>query len=169
MVKSYGANIRCAFPGCGVEPWPSDPSVRETFNLTRYGPNGLPSDSPAPGEWRCEEHPIASQDAPTKRVRATPTEALTDVGNILEAEIAGLEEAASERGGAGETAITLFRREVERALSDLRKALTPQKPAAASNGAPGNRRPPSKLKAIERLGDGQQDWVAGDAGPVEAG
>jgi hypothetical protein len=94
MSKTYGASIRCAI--CGAEPWPSS-DVRETFSLTRYGPNGLPSDSPAPGEWRCEEHPIASQ---TKRVRATPTEALADFQDILEAEIARLGNEASDRGAS---------------------------------------------------------------------
>lgn len=158
MSKTYGASIRCAI--CGAEPLPSS-DVRETFSLTRYGPNGLPSDSPAPANGVAKN----TRSQARRSVRATPTEALADFQDILEAEIARLGNEASDRGGV-KGALGDFRQEVERGLTELRKALAPQKPPAPLNGAFGSRRPPKKRKAIERHGDGQQDWVAGDAEPM---
>jgi hypothetical protein len=59
--RSYGARIFCVI--CHAEPWPSDPAVRQTFSLTRFGPNGRPAAFPESGEWRCEQHPIGNRGA----------------------------------------------------------------------------------------------------------
>ena len=93
MTKSYGSNIRCAFPGCGAEPHPSDPNIRETFSLTRLGPDGYPSNDPTIGEWRCEMHPIPRSDPLVKQsTRTTPHQALADFEADFGIEIADLEE-----------------------------------------------------------------------------
>jgi hypothetical protein len=127
-MKSYNANIWCTFPGCHAEPYPDDPTTtRETFSLLRLGPNGLPAASPSPGQWRCEQHPIAKEDLPTKRApRAALPEALTDFENIVAAESARLggEVAAGDRDDP-EAALAAFKQEVGRGLASLRKAVQP--------------------------------------------
>jgi hypothetical protein len=126
-MKTYGANIWCAFPGCHAEPWPSDPNIRETLSLLRLGPSGRPAESPAPGEWRCEKHPIAKGDLPTKLApRAAPLEALAYFENIVAAESArlGEEVTAGDRDDA-EAALAAFQQEIGRGLASLRKAVRP--------------------------------------------
>jgi hypothetical protein len=127
-MKTYGANIWCAFPDCHAEPYPDDPrTTRETFSLLRLGPNGRPAESPAPGEWRCEEHRIPEQDLPAKRApRAAPGEALSDFENVLGAEMACLgEEVADGDRSDAKAALEVFQREVGRSLASLRKAVQP--------------------------------------------
>jgi hypothetical protein len=123
--KTFGARILCSV--CSAQPWPSDPAVRETFSLLRLGPNGRPADSPAPGEWRCEAHPIAEQDLPAKRApRVAPVEALTSFGNVIEVEIARLgEEVAHGDRLDAEEALAAFQKEIERGFDSLRKAVQP--------------------------------------------
>ena len=125
-MKSYNAGIYCQT--CHAEPWPDPGSgFRETFSLIRLGPNGLPADSPAPGEWRCEEHPIAKSGLPARRTsRVTPLEALADFENVVAAESArlGEEVTAGDRDDA-EAALAAFQQEVGRGLASLRKAVQP--------------------------------------------
>lgn len=121
-MKVYGANIRCAI--CDAHPFPDNPATtRETFDLQRLGLNGLPAESPAPGEWRCEAHPIANQDLPVRRApRRAPTAALTDFENLIASEAGLLEEAAADEDAVPGALIT-FREEVARGLASLRKAV----------------------------------------------
>jgi hypothetical protein len=64
-VKSYGANIRCSV--CGAEPYPDDPTTRETFELKRYACG-----------WRCERNlPKASER------RAASASAAADVRTAM--------------------------------------------------------------------------------------
>ena len=157
MTKSYGANIRCAFPGCGAEPHPSDPNIRETFSLTRLGPDGYPSNDPTIGEWRCEMHPIPRSDPLVKQsTRTTPPQALADFEADFGIEIADLEEEASV-GRVGATMIARFRQRIERSLATLRKVLSPPEPSPVA--APKSRA--KKIQLIERLAPGQEDWISG--------
>lgn len=159
MSKTYGAGIRCSI--CGAEPYPpDDPAIRETFNLTRLGPDGRAAEGLEPGAWFCEQHLPAKQSGSAKRECAASGSALANFEEILEAEGARLEEALKDRDDDGaENALTTYRREVARALAGLRKAFAPQKPAS-SNGAPKSRRPArKKIRPEERLAEGQQDWV----------
>jgi hypothetical protein len=41
---TFGAGIICS--ACGARPWPTDPSIPESFDLIR-----------TPGGWLCERHP----------------------------------------------------------------------------------------------------------------
>jgi hypothetical protein len=95
--------------------------------LVRLGPDGRPADSPTPGEWRCEEHPIAKSGLPAKRApRAAPAEALTDFGSALETELGHLsEEIADGDRGEAMSALVAFRREIERSFAALQKAMQP--------------------------------------------
>jgi hypothetical protein len=126
-MKVYTSNIWCAFPGCHAEPWPSNPVIRETFSSLRLGPNGLPAETPSPGEWRCELHPIAKADLPTKlATRAAPLEALTDFENTVAAESARLgEEVAAGNRDDAEAALAAFQQEIGRSLASLRKTARP--------------------------------------------
>ena len=52
-----GAHIACSM--CGARPWPAElghPASRSTFDLLSLDAEGRPSESPAPGAWRCELH-----------------------------------------------------------------------------------------------------------------
>jgi hypothetical protein len=145
-MKSRGANIFCSV--CHAEPWPGDPAIRETFDLARVG-----------DDWFCERcRPVAQKRAP-RLVASSPAEATNEFERTLAAELARPEEAV---GDDISEAVEACRAELERALAELRKALLPQK-APPPDDAPRGRSP-KKIKATERLGDGQRDWV-GDAQP----
>jgi hypothetical protein len=67
MTKTYGAGIRCAI--CDAQPWPDDPAIRESFNLTRSDDG-----------WRCELHALPGKRA---RVSASPLAALAEVERLV--------------------------------------------------------------------------------------
>jgi hypothetical protein len=154
MVKSYGAGIFCIT--CGKEPYAADPA-RETFSLTRCGVDGYPSNSPDPGSWYCEEHlPTRSDPSAKLASRETPAQALADLENTLEIEVADLEGAIRDRENLVD-AFADFRQRIERGFVALRKILTPpERPSPTPKN-----RPPKKIQAIECDGDGQVDWVSG--------
>jgi hypothetical protein len=161
-VKSYGANICCSV--CSAEPWPSDPTVRASFDLRRFAANGEPAASPAEGEWRCELHRPPKRRVPPA-ARVTPAEAVTEFERLIAVEAAHLEAALpiddDDNNDDREAALGDFRREIERGLGELRKAIVPQKPPASLDETPKGRRSPRKLSAKERIGT--LDWVTGDA------
>ena len=95
----------------------------------------------------------------------SPLEALSEFERLLETEGARFEEALREDCVGLLADFQAYSGEVARALAAVRKALTPQKPPASLDDAPKSSRLP-KIKAKERLGEGQQDWVAGDAQPA---
>ena len=66
---------------------------------------------------------------------------------------------------ATDAALDKFEEEIGRGFATPRRALAAQseKPPRAPDGAPKSHRPPEKINAKERLGDRQQDWVAGNA------
>jgi hypothetical protein len=122
-MKTYGAGIFCF--ACHAEPWPTDPAIRQTFSLVRLGPDGRPADSPAEGQWCCEQHLIPRLGAPAKRApKATPTGALTDFEVLLGAELANLgEEIADGDYHEAKEALVIFQREIERGFAALQKAV----------------------------------------------
>jgi hypothetical protein len=162
-MKMFGAKIYCAI--CSAQPYPDDPSIRETFDLRRFGPNGAPTASPAEGEWRCSEHFPPRQRVPST-ARVTPLEAVAEFERLLTAEGARLEEALAEDSAGLLADFKAYSGEVARALAEVKKALTPQKPPPSLDDAPRSRRLQKKIKAKERRGDGQQDWVSGTAQPA---
>ena len=153
-MKIYGANIRCSV--CGAEPWPSDPAVRETFDLRRVDDG-----------WFCELHRPPKEKRASRPVAATPLEALAEFERLLEAEGAHLEAAIVHDSDDLLPEFKAYSSEVARAFAEVRKALTPQRPPATDDTP--KSRAPKKIKAKERLGDGQQDWVTGDAQPAGVG
>jgi hypothetical protein len=147
-MKTFGANIFCSV--CQAQPYPDNPAIRETFNLTRVG-----------DDWFCEEHrPPKAKRAP-RVTAATPAEAVDQFERILATEFAALEEAVDD-GDRGDIADALkgYGDEFKRALTDLKKVVAAQAPAPVEK-ATQNKRP--RLKAItvrERDQEGQGDLIA---------
>ncbi len=157
-MKNFGAHIVCR--ECGAQPYPDNPTTtRETFDLMRVGEN-----------WLCERCRPAAQKRAPRPVAASPLAALTDFENVFQTEGARMMDTIEDYGDDLEAwALDAFRAysaEISRALSELRKALAPQKPPASLDDAPKSRSAPKKIRKVERLGDGQVDWVSGDAQPA---
>ena len=77
LMTINSASIACS--ACGARPWPASVEIRQSFDLRRYGPDGLPSESPAPDQWRCEEHgPERSPISKSRSPRAAPREAVIE-------------------------------------------------------------------------------------------
>jgi hypothetical protein len=162
--KSYGAGIKCVI--CGSEPWPSDPSVKESFNLRRFGPNGAPAESPAEGEWRCSEHFPPRQNIPPA-TRVTPRDAVAEFEQLLLAQGARLEEELAIRSGSdddnNDAAFEAYRGELDRGLASLRKAIAPREPPSPGD-TPKLRRPKRKpITANERAHEGQGSLIEEEA------
>lgn len=150
-MKSRGANVFCSV--CHAEPYPDDPSTtRETFDLIHVD-----------DAWFCEQHRPAKQMRPSRIAAATPLAALAEFERVCEAESARFEEVLVEDDNDLLPEFKAYSSEVARALAEVRKALTPQKPPPPPDDAPRSR-PPKKIKANERLGT--MDWLAGDAQPA---
>jgi hypothetical protein len=110
--------------------------------------------------WFCERCRPARSHAP-RAVAATPLAAMDAFEQLIMAEGARLEETLRDsRDDDSEVAFQAYSSEIGRGLTSLRKAIAPQKPPASPDGAPRSRRTPKKIKATERHGDGQVDWVA---------
>jgi hypothetical protein len=130
-------------------------ATRESFDLLKIG-----------DRWFCERCRPAGQKRAPRIVAASPLAALSEFERLLEAEGTRFEEALVEDRDGRLADFKAYSGEVARGLAEVRKALAPQKPPPSLDGAPKSRRPPKKIKANERRGDGQQDWVAGDAQPA---
>ena len=118
-MKIYGANIRCSV--CGAQPWPSDPAVRETFDLRRVDDG-----------WFCELHRPPKEKRASRPVAAMPLEALTAFENIIAAEGARLVAAIEDYGDGSDTiearaldAVRAYSAEIARGAASLRKAVSP--------------------------------------------
>lgn len=116
-----GARILCFV--CAAMPFPCCEEVRQDFTLRRFDDLGRPAESPAKGLWSCGLH-TPQRSAPKPRVaRVAPVQALADLENVLGLEIAHLNEAIADDGVTD--ALGNFRKEVERGLASLRKAMQP--------------------------------------------
>jgi hypothetical protein len=108
---------------CGARPWPSEPGVRETFSLRRYGPDGIPAETPAPGEWFCERHIPEQKSVPKPRsVRTSAKDVVIDLERVLEGEDAHIDDAIAERDNISET-LRASRKEIARSLTALKQAV----------------------------------------------
>jgi hypothetical protein len=152
-MKTFGAGIFCSV--CSAQPYPNNPATtRESFDLQRVN-----------GEWFCERCRPAQKRA-ARPVASSPLEALRQFEQLLEGERARFEGALVEDCEDCGYLIDDFRvcsDEIARGLAELRKVLTPQKPPASPDDALKGRRSQKKISAKERAGDGQVDWVSGDA------
>ena len=111
--------------------------------------------------WFCEKHRPPKEKRASRLAANSPLEALAGFERRLETESAHLEAAITYGGDDLLGEFKVYSGEVARAPAEVRKALTPQKPPASPDGAPKSSHLP-KIKAKERMGDGQQDWVTGD-------
>jgi hypothetical protein len=156
-MKVYGAHVYCSAPGCHAEPYPDHSSGhRESFDLLCIT-----------GEWRCELHRPARKEHTPRAVGVTPLAALSTFEDLLKTEGARLEEAVVEDCAGLLADFKAYSDEVEHGLAELRMALTPQKPPASPDDAPKSRSTPKKIRKVERLAPGQQDWVIETALPAE--
>ena len=119
---------RCSI--CGVAPFSTDPAG---FTLKRFDRGGRPTSDPDGGELFCQLHypPRTSASRPPAQ---TPLEALaqferefTDLAARLEAAFVVDAPDDDARDDASGT-FGAYREEVERFLTDLRKALAPWEP-----------------------------------------
>jgi hypothetical protein len=150
MTKIYGAFIKCVV--CGSEPFADDPA-KESFDLVRFGPNGAPAASPAPGSWFCERHTPPRRDIP-RAAGVTPTEALTEFERLFSVQGARLKAALGSRDDDDSQVAFETYRELERGLASLRTAIAPPEP-------PGGEAKPARQKPISkgRLSEQQGDWL----------
>ena len=75
-MKAYGANIVCAHPGCGAQPFPPEGSgLRESFDVVRVH-----------GQWLCELHRDPKQIRKPRAAAATPLELVEEVEQLVEDE-----------------------------------------------------------------------------------
>jgi hypothetical protein len=148
---------------CGAMPWPDDPGIRETFSLRRFGPDGRPSESPAPGEWRCELHTPEPRSIPKQRPDVSRSEVLSEFEDLFTAELGRMEEAL-DGVAASPDPLKIFQKEVERGLAALKKTIAPPKPNDTA-AKPKARRAPSRTTKLP----GQLDAFAeSDPKPAEA-
>jgi hypothetical protein len=147
--KTWGAGIRCTV--CAASPWPDDPATRESFDLRRYGPNGAPAASPAPGSWFCERHVPPRRDIP-RAAGVTPFEALAEFERLFSAQGARLK--AALRGHDDDDSQVAFEayRELERGLASLKTAVALPEPPGGEGKAT-RQKPISKGKPSEQQGD----------------
>ena len=146
-MKTFDAYIVCC--ECQSQPFPDPGSgFRETFDLMRVG-----------DAWFCERHRPAGHKRAARLVATTPLGALSEFERLFQAENARFEEALTDGGDDLLAEFEAYSGEVARALTGLRKVLTPQKPPASRDDLPMSRAP-KKIKPNERLGEGQKDWVA---------
>jgi hypothetical protein len=168
-MKTRGAFISCSI--CGSEPWPSDPSVKERFDLRRFGPNGAPAASPAEGEWRCSEHFPPRQHIP-RATRVTPLEAVAEFEELLLAQCARLQDTlGDDDDDENEAALEAHRGELARGLASLRTAVVPREPpspgdAPKSRGAKSRGAKRKPITASERAHEGQGSLI--EEGAAEA-
>jgi hypothetical protein len=138
-MKTYGAKIWCAFPGCHAEPWPDDPTTtRESFDLLCID-----------GEWRCEKHRLPKEKHASRIVAASPLAALSEFERLLETG-ARLEAVLTSRDG--KDAFDAYRRELKRGFASLKKAIAPPEPPDGE-AKPARQKPISKGKLSEQQGD----------------
>jgi hypothetical protein len=157
--KSYGADIRCVV--CGAMPYPTDPAVRECFELRRFNAAGEISESPAVGSWYCLEHAPAKSKRAARAVRGSPLEALAEFELLLADESARLMGMFPDDGNAAdaEAAFDTYRREIERGLGQL-KATIALHVKLIANGTPKPRRSRQKAMATrERNAPGQINLI----------
>ena len=156
--KTYGAFIRCVI--CSAQPFPTDSTVRECFELRRFNAAGETSESPSLGEWFCPEHAPPKQRT-ARAIRRTPSEAIDDFERLLADQTAGLVETLSDDDA--EDAVDAYRREVERGLGQLKEAIALHaKPPASDTPKP--RR--SRQKAITMHQPGQTSLIEEEPTPA---
>ena len=155
-MKIFGAGIRCEV--CSAQPYPDDPSIRETFSLTKVA-----------DAWYCEEHVPSKRERVARAATATPAEALDAFEAALGTENGRFQEALVGDHADLAAAFKAYVDKVRRALAEVKNAFTPQKPPASPDDAPKGRRSPKKITKTERRGEGQQDWVAGAAPAASEG
>jgi hypothetical protein len=148
-MKSFGANIFCGV--CAAQPFPDNPAIRESFNLTRIG-----------DDWFCEQHrPSTKEKRASRAIAAAPAEAVDQFEQVLAGEFAGLEEAiANDDRGDAAGAFKDYGEALGRALTDLKKAIVEQTPGRVEKAVQ-NKRPREKpITARERDQEGQGDLIA---------
>jgi hypothetical protein len=147
-MKTYGANIRCSV--CDSEPWPSDPAVRETFDLLRIG-----------GSWFCELHRPPKEKQAPRLVPTSPLEAVTEFERLFSVQGARLKGALRGRDDDNSRVAFEAYRELERGLASLKTAVAPPEPPGGE-AKPARQKPISKGKRSEQQGD----WL-GEKEPAE--
>lgn len=168
MTKSYGAGIRCAAPGCGKEPFATDPKL-ECLELRRLNAAGEISELPAPGEWFCPEHAPPKQQRTARAIHGSPLEALGEFELLLADVTAQLVEALPHNDGDVtddvDAAFDDFGHEIAGGLSQLKAAIVAHaKPVAKDKPKP--RR--SRQKAMtqrERNQPGQPSLIEEEPAP----
>jgi hypothetical protein len=119
---------------CGATAWPSDPSVRSTFGLICFDPNGAPCAGDVDGAtWFCELHHPERKRPPRT---ASLGETLIDVEERLRKALAVLEDEVDgsdfDANHANREAVEAFRAELERGLEALRKVIVAHEPKPAA-------------------------------------
>jgi hypothetical protein len=109
-MKTRGANIHRSV--CHAEPYPDDPTIRETFNLLRVGDG-----------WFCELHRPAKK---TRTERTVPVASVTAVDvfeNLIGEQFAILGEAIDDGAETAWQALETVEEEVARGLEALKQAV----------------------------------------------
>ena len=154
---SYGANIRCSV--CGAMPYPTDPAVRECFDLRRVNSAGEFSASPAPGVWLCPEHAPTKQPTARRAIQGTPLEAVAEFERLFADEASRLVEALpgddDDNRDDAKAAFDDFRREIERGLGQLKEVVALHVKPPASNAPKPRRSRQKAMTARERNVPGQ--------------
>jgi hypothetical protein len=153
-MKTFGAGIVCSI--CSAQPYPDNPTTtRESFDLALVD-----------GSWFCEQCRPAKVKSPPRPVVASPIDALGECERQVEAASAGFRETLVEDLNSDLASdFKLFSDQVARACAEAKKAVAPQKPPP--DAAPASRAP-KQIRKVERLGEGQADWV-GDVQPAVEG
>jgi hypothetical protein len=156
--KSYGADIRCAAPGCGREPFADDPQLT-CFELRRFNAAGEISESPEPGRWYCPAHAPAKQRIVRVIRGADPLQAITDFELLLADETARLAEALpgddDDNRDDADAALDAFQHEVERGLGQLREVIAKREKPPASDTSKPRRSRQKAMTTRERNQPGQ--------------
>jgi hypothetical protein len=160
-MKTYGAFIRCAAPGCGKEPFADDPAF-ECQDLRRFGPDGEISESPAAGAWFCPAHAPTKSKRSRRLVVGSPLEALGQFELLLADMTAQLVEALPHEDGYisddVDAALEGFGQELAGGLIQLRAAIVAHtKPVAKDKSK--SRRQRKTMSARARKLVGQTDLL----------
>ena len=154
-------NIRCVT--CGAMPYPTDPAVRECFELRRFNAAGEISKSPAPGQWYCPEHAPAKSKRTARAVQGSPLEALGEFELLLADMTAQLVEALPHNDGDVtddvDAAFDDFGHEIAGGLSQLKAAIVAHaKPVEKDKPKPRRSRQKAMTKG-ERNAPGQTNLI----------